>query len=338
MSVDALTKEIQSGKILPVYVLYGEEDYLLDKIVHLIDTEGVVLQKSERDFNRQVLFGPETQASAVLNSCQSFPVMATRRLVILKEAHRMNKKEYDRLIPYLQRPVPSTVLVIVHKDKKAPFGKAGMEAATKHGRVLESKKLYERDVVAWTQSVLAASGIQYDQQLPSLLVTNLGTNLGLIENELEKMLLYLKATGQQQLSTDFMYSMINVDKEFNAFELVSALAQHQSYKAHMIIDRLTQNTKINPPILTINAMYRLFHSVALVHRFQLKDPNAIRTQLKANYYQALDYQAGSRHYNLARTYRNIGLIQEADLLLKGIKYTQMGEDHVLKTLVWKILH
>ncbi|MDP5170330.1 MAG: DNA polymerase III subunit delta [Bacteroidia bacterium] len=338
MTVDAILKEIKSGKFLPLYLLYGEEDYFLDKIVEAIDADGAALKGFERDFNREVVLGPETNASAVLNACQSFPVMAQRRLIMIKEAHRMNKKEWDRLIPYFKKPVPSTTLVILSKDKKAPFGKAGMDAINANGRIVESKKLYDRDVVSWVDTALAASGLSYDRGLPALLVTNLGTNLGLIEQELEKMFLYLKATKQTALTNEFVYSMINVDKEFNAFELVGAIAQKQNYKAHMIVDRLTQNTKINPSVLTINAIYRLFHSIALVHRFQLKDPNSIKAQLKANYYQALDYQAGSRNYNLARTYRNIGYIQEADLMIKGQVATNMGEDHILKTLVWRILN
>lgn len=337
MSVDATLKEIASQKIAPLYFLYGEEDYFLDKVADALDTEGVVLQAHERDFNREVLMGPETTSSTILNACQSFPVMAQRRMVILKEAHRMNKKEWERLGPYLSKPVPSTVLVILHKDRKLPVGKKIADAMKKHGRVVESKRMYERDVINWVQGYLQSSGLSFDKGLPAILVTNLGTNPGLIENELEKIYLYLKATKQTTLTNEFVYSMINVDKEFNAFELVNALAKKQNYRSHMIIDRLTQNTKINPPVLILNAIYRLFHSVALVHRFQLRDPNSIKHQLRVNYFQAQDYQAASNNFNIARTYRNISLVQRADLMVKGQIRTQMGQAHIMKTLVMDLL-
>lgn len=337
MSVAATLTEIANQKIAPLYFLYGQEDYFLDKIYDALDAEGVVLQPHERDFNRQVLMGPETNASAILNACQSFPVMAQRRMVILKEAHRMNKKEWERLGPYLTKPVPSTVLVVLHKDRRLPVGKKISDAMKKQGRVVESKKMYERDVINWVQSYLQQSGLSFDKGLPAILVTNLGTNPGLIENELEKIFLYLKATKKSAISNEFVYSMINVDKEFNAFELVNALAKNQSYRSHMIIDRLTQNTKINPPVLILNAIYRLFHSVALVHRFQLRDPNSIKNQLKVNYFQAQDYQTASRNFNIARTYRNISLIQRADLMVKGQIRTQMDPAHIMKTLVMNLL-
>lgn len=337
MSVDTTLREISQQKIAPIYLLFGEEDYFLDKVAEALDADGVVLHPHERDFNRQVLLGPETTTSAILNACQSFPVMAQRRLVILKEAHRMNKKEWEKLGPYLKQPVPSTVLVLLHKDRKSPVGKKLSEAILTNGRIVESRRMYERDVIQWTNGYLQQSGLSFDKGLPTILVTNLGTNPGLIENELEKMFLYLKATKQTALTNDFVYSMINVDKEFNSFELVNALAKKQGYRSHMIIDRLTQNTKINPPVLILNAIYRLFHSVALVHRFQLRDPNSIKHQLKVNYYQAQDYQSAAGHYNLAKTYRNISLIQQADLKVKGQIRTQMSQSHILKTLVMELL-
>ncbi len=337
MNHESILKEIQEQQIVPLYFLYGDEGYFLDKVAQRLDEDGVVVQAHERDFNREVFIGPETTAGAILNACQSFPVMAQRRLVILKEAHRMNRNEWEHLIPYFHQPVPSTVLVILYKDRKLPFGKKGKEGFQNHGRMLESRRMYDRDMIKWVHNALATSGFSFDKDLPVILVTNLGTNPGLIENELDKITLYLKATRQTNISKDFVYSMINVDKDFNAFELSNSLAKHEVYRSHLIIDRLTQNPKINPPVMVLGALFRLFHSIALVHRFQLRDPNSIKHQLGVNFFQAQDYLNGSRHYHVQRTYRNIRLIKDADLAVKGQIPTKMGADHILKTLVMKLL-
>lgn len=264
--------------------------------------------------------------------------MAERRLVILKEAHRMNKSELEKLTPYLKQPVPSTVLVLAFKDRKAGLPRAAVTAAGKNGVNLHAKRLYERDVQRWTEVLLQASGLPFDKEIPLILLTNLGTNLPLIENELEKMLIYLKATKQTRLSKEFVYEIINVDKEFNSFELVGALSKREAYRAHLIIDQLTQNTKLNPPVLVISTLFRFFDQVARVHRFQLRDPNAIKNQLGANYFQALDYLEGSKRYSLGHTYRNIGFIQDADLRIKGQIPSHMDDRHLLKSLVWRLLN
>ncbi len=337
MNAGQIIKDIKEKKFKPIYYLHGEEEYFMDKILKALDTPGVVLQAGEESFNREVLYGPETNISKIVNACRSFPMMASHRLVILKEAHRLNKADNDKLPSYLQQPVPSTIFVLIYRDKRAGLPKKGVEAVKKSGIDFHAKKLYDRDVQQVVEQILKESGFETDPGIPAILVANLGTNLNLIENELEKMFVLLKATQKTKLSKSFVYEMINVDKEFNVFELVNALSERKTYQAHMIIDRLTQNTKINPPTLIVSNLFRFFHYVALVHRYRFKDPNSIKNQLKVNYFQARDYLNGSRSFDLRRTYRNLGYIEEVDRSLKGMMPTHMDERHQLKTLIWKLL-
>ncbi len=132
--------------------------------------------------------------------------------------------------------------------------------------------------------------------------------------------------------------MINVDKAFNVFELVNALSRGNIYKSHLIIDRMTLNEKLYPPVLTVNALFRLFNGIAMVHSYKLRDINAIKHQLGINYYAAQDYSQAAKRYSLERTYEKLLIIREADLKLKGILPGIMSNRHILKTLVLKLLN
>ena len=332
-----LIQQIHAKQFVPVYYLHGEEGYFIDKIVGALDADGAVLSASEAAFNREVFYGPETKTSAILNACQSFPVMANRRLILLKEAHRMAKPEVEKLIPYLKNPVPSSVLVVIFKDRKTGLPKAGVEAIKKYGVNYHARKLYERDIQQWVQGYLKDSGFQVESGIAAILVEHLGTNLNLIENELEKMFIQLRANKETSLSKEFVFRMIDIDKEFNVFELIRALCERKMYRSHMIVDRLSQNTKINPPTLVVGGLFRFFHQVAMVHRNKLRDPNSIKHALGVNYFQAKDYATASQRYSVAQVYRNIGFLQEADLLLKGQIPSLMDQRHIMKTLVWKLL-
>ncbi|MEM9987831.1 MAG: DNA polymerase III subunit delta, partial [Bacteroidota bacterium] len=244
----------------------------------------------------------------------------------------------EKLTSYFQQPVPSTVLVMLFKDRKASLPKAGVAALKKTGINFHAKKLYDRDVQQWVDVLLQERKLDYDAEIPGILVSNLGLNLNLIENELDKIFIYLKATGQAKLSKELVFQMINIDKEFNSFELVSALSQRQVQRSYLIVDRLSQNTKVNPPILIVGALFRFFHHLALVHRHKLRDPNSVKHQLGLNYFQARDCIAATRHYSPSLVYRNLGFIEETDQRLKGMISTQMGEAHILKTLVWRLLN
>ncbi|RMG75489.1 MAG: DNA polymerase III subunit delta [Bacteroidetes bacterium] len=337
MSYPKLLEAIRKKAFSPVYYLHGEEGYFIDKLIEALAADGAVLTEGEAAFNREVFYGPDAKAGAVINACRSFPVMAERRLIIVKEAHRMPKPELEKLGPYLENPVPSSVLVLAFKDRQVGLPKALAAAAKKAGVDYHARKMYERDVQQWTQNLIREAGLEVHPDIPGILVDYLGTNLNLIENELNKMMLVLKAQGKNHLSRELVFEMIDIDKEFNVFALIQALSERRRYRAHMVINRLTQNTKINPPVLIIGGLYRFFHQLALVHKFQLRDPNSIKDTLRVNYYQARDFAQASKQYNKGQVYRNIGYIQDADLALKGLVPTQMDEGHILKTLVWKLL-
>ncbi len=335
MNFNQILEQIQSRKFVPVYYLHGPESYFIDKLTKAIDKE--VLNPTEATFNKSVFYGADTNANQIINSCRSFPVMASHRLTIVKEAQRLNKRDIEKLSKYVEQAVPSTVLVLAFKDRHAGLPKKGAVAAAKIGVDFHAKKLYDRDVQLWVEQYLQESEFEVDRGVAAILVTNLGLNLPLIENELEKMFIFLRATKQQKLSKDFVYEMINVDKEFNVFELIHALSDKQVFRSQMIIDRLTQNSKINPAVLIISNLFRFYHNLALVHNLRLTDANAIRNQLKVNYFAAKDYVLAKRKYSLGVTYRNIRHIQQVDLKIKGMIPTQMNERHILKTLVFQLL-
>ncbi|TAE51919.1 MAG: DNA polymerase III subunit delta [Bacteroidetes bacterium] len=337
-SYTQIMQDIRKGKFAPVYYLFGEEGFFIDKIAEALEAEGAVLQAGEADFNRALMYGPDTTAARIVSECRSFPVMAARRLVIVKEAHRLPKGEAEKLAGYIKQPAGSTVLALLFKDRKAGLPKAAADAADKIGVSFQSKKMYDSDVQKWADEYLRESGFEAEAGIGAALVSNLGPNLNLIENELEKIFINLRAEGKTKLALSFVYQMINVDKEFNVFELIHALSERQTARAHMITDRLTQNVKINPPVLILSGLFQFFHNVALVHRGQFKDPNSIKNALGVNYYQARDYAAAGQKYSPTQTFRNLTYIQEADLMLKGATPTLMDESHILKTLVWKMLN
>lgn len=339
MTFEQIQQQIAAREFAPVYYLHGDETYFIDKLTTALDE--AVLTESEAAFNKTLLYGAETNANQILNACRSFPVMANHRLVIVKEAQRILKTDWDKLAGYLAKPVPSTVLVLAFKllkDRKTALPAALARAVGKSGVDFDAKKMYERDIMKWVADHIKTAGFDADPNVPGVLVSNLGTHINLIENELEKMFILLRAAKAQRLSQDFVYEMINVDKDFNAFELVHALSEGQAYKAHLIVDRLTQNTKINPSILTLNALFRFFQHLGQVHSLNLHDANSIKNQLNVNYFAAKDYAAAKRHYSPGRTWRNLRYIRDVDLMLKGGIPTQMDERHILKTLVWRILN
>ena len=114
MSVEKIFTDWKKGHFKPVYWLEGEEDYFIDKVIAHAETR--ILPASEASFNLTVFYGKDANWADILNACRRYPMFAEKQVVILKEAQQM--RDIDKLEPYFENPLGSTVFIISYKDKK----------------------------------------------------------------------------------------------------------------------------------------------------------------------------------------------------------------------------
>ena len=123
MDFKTLQKNIKSKEFSPVIILQGEEPYFIDKLVDLI--EETAIEEHERDFNQQVIYGKDADLLNLLGVLKQYPMMAERRVVILKEAQDF--KALFELESYLVEPNPTTIFVLAYKyknlDSRTKFAK-----------------------------------------------------------------------------------------------------------------------------------------------------------------------------------------------------------------------
>ena len=112
VSFDSIMADLEARRFVPVYYLMGDESYYIDKISDYIAEH--VLQPEERDFNQTILFGSDVNASQVADTARRYPMMSEYQVVIVKEAQ--NIKNTEALEKYFKQPMPSTILVMCHKN------------------------------------------------------------------------------------------------------------------------------------------------------------------------------------------------------------------------------
>ena len=100
---------IAKKEFSPVYLLHGGEDLLIEEATNAI--LDAALTRDERGFNLDVLYGGEADARDVVSHASSFPMMAERRVVVVREVDKLAQAEI--LANYIERPLPSTCLVLV---------------------------------------------------------------------------------------------------------------------------------------------------------------------------------------------------------------------------------
>ncbi|MFZ0489917.1 MAG: DNA polymerase III subunit delta [Salegentibacter sp.] len=328
-----IVNNIKNGDIRPIYFLMGEEAYYIDKITDFIAEN--VLPEEEKGFNQIVMYGRDTNIDEIVSNAKRFPMMAERQVIIVKEAQDLSRS-IEKLQNYAENPQPSTVLVICYKYKKIDKRKKLYKAASKNGLIFESKRLYDNQVVDWIQKTLKSRGYSISPKASQMLVEFLGTDLGKIDNELQK--LQLISPKGTQITPELIEENIGISKDFNNFELRKAIGMRDSLRAHRIINYFAQNPKDNPLVMTISLLFSYFSQVMQYHGLNDKSKGNVAKQLKVNPYFVNDYVVAARNYPMKKVSQVISLLHETDVKSKGVGAANVSQGDLLKELLVKIMN
>ena len=329
----SILSDLKQKKYKPVYFLMGEEPYYIDVISDYILNN--VLDESEREFNQMVLYGNDVDIKTVINTAKRFPMMSPYQVVVVKEAQ--NIKNLDELSFYLQKPQPSTILVFCYKYGKPDGRKKFVTEIDKTGVLFESKKLYDNQVPAFITSFLKEKGVGIDPKATQILADYLGTNLGNIVNELNKLVIG-KPAEMNAITPELVEKNVGISKDFNNFELLNAIITKDVFKANQIVFYFEQNPKNNPIVLTLTVLYNFFSNLMVYYYLPDKSQGAVARDLGVNPYFVKDYQAAAKNFNGWKTMEIISLLRTYDAKSKGVENSSASDGELLKELVYKILH
>ena len=330
--VKQIVADIRNGKISPLYFLFGEEPYYIDKISQFIEKN--VLSEEEKGFNQMVLYGKESSIDDIVANAKRYPMMAERQVLVVKEAQELSRT-IEQLVDYAENPQPTTVLVICYKYKKLDKRKKLYKSVQKHGVLFESKKLYENQVTEWLRKVLHGKGYSISHKAAILLVENLGTDLSKISKELDKLTLVLPK--ESQITPEDIEEHIGISKDYNNFELKKAIGERDVLKASKIIKYFSQNPKDNPFVLTITLLHNFFAQLLQYHGLNDHSPKNVASALRINPYFVGEYQVAAKNYPMKEVSSIISHLREMDLKVKGVGANAIPPSDLLKELLAKII-
>lgn len=332
MKFDQIITDLKNKNYQPLYLLAGEEAFFIDEISNYIEEN--VLDEGEKEFNQTVVYGKDTDVASIIGYAKRFPMMSNYQVVIVKEAQSI--KNLDELIPYIEQPLRSTLLVICYKYKKIDKRKALVKKADKLGVFFESNKLYENKIPEWINQQLIKNNYTIQPKAAVILTEFLGTDLSKVSNEINKLMINLP-TGSD-ISPSHIEENIGISKDFNVFELQSALGKKNIYKANQIINYFASNQKDNPLIKVVGILYSFFSKILIYHHLIDKNRNSVASALSVNPFFVQDYQIAARNYSADKLNRIISSLKEYDLKSKGVNNASATDGELMKELIFKILH
>lgn len=236
VTIKALKSALESGRFDPVYLFHGADDYLKEeKVRALIDR---ATNPSTRDFNLEVLRGAETDVTRLASALEALPMLAERRVVVLRDPAAMKKPARERLERHLAHPAADTCLVLV-----VPSGSKPEADQLKQASAVEFRSLTEDELAQWIMlRAEQVGGVPIAADAAALLASYGGNDLALLAGELQKLAAY---TNGAPIGREAIEAVTGVRPGHTLADLLDLAAARETTKAVALVEEVLAQPKMS---------------------------------------------------------------------------------------------
>jgi DNA polymerase III subunit delta len=328
IAIEQLKQSIKNKKIAPVYFIHGTEPFLIERLTKA--TIQAALEPGSEDFNLNVLYGNEVDGAQIVNAAMAYPMMASRRVVLVKNIHLMNESNLAFVAKYVEKPSLSTCFLMT--CEKAISKKSLIQRIVDSSTVIEVKSLYDSDIPQWIIATLSEQGFTIADDALRMLHAYCGTSLSDIQSEIDKIVLNLGERKKIELQD--VESVIGAHRQFNIFELCNAVGTRNMKKSIYILNQMLQLGELPTGILAM--VVRHFTILAKIK--DLKDRkmtnNEICKSVKLSSFFINGYIQQAASYSLNQLGIIFTHLLEAD---ESLKSSYQKPKLVLEILFFKIM-
>ncbi len=228
-----LKTAIDTGSFDPVYVLCGDDDYTKEEALRQLLAAAV--DPAMRDFNVDVRRGPDLDPAGLRSVLEQLPMMAERRVAVIRDAHGLKKAAMAVLDAYLERPSRDTVLVLILPAGEAP-GKTWPARTT----VVTFAPLGEDQMGKWIVKHLPTAEGSITPSAAALLAAHVGNDLAQMAGELDKLASY---TNGGVIDDDAVQAVVGIRHGETLADLLDRVAARDAAGALAMLPRVMAQPK-----------------------------------------------------------------------------------------------
>jgi DNA polymerase-3 subunit delta len=222
----------KTGKLKNLYLFYGEEQYLMLKTINYL--KSVLLSPGTMEVNATTLEGKAVTHTDIVQTCESFPMFGSNRLVIVRDFPFNSSSDWNELDSYLKRLPVYTYLILtaLNPDKRRKLYKTIKEI----GEIVEFKPLDSRHMLQRAKSIFNKAGKEIEPHALNTLVQTANGDLSMLENEAEKLINF---TGDKaKITVTDMSAICSFTAYEKIFGLLDAIGTRNAKDAIVILNRM----------------------------------------------------------------------------------------------------
>ena len=354
-----LKAEIREGNFRSLYVLYGEETFLIGKLIDsltelLIEPNCNALDRVVFDCSGQpTRLDPERLTAEVMTP----PFLSRRKLVIVRQSTWLSsgnvkadtetsgegptaeeetdddgpasgsarKGRQDSLIRLLER-LPDSVCLVFVETKVDKRLKQLVNLIEQKGVLAEIGREQPKILQQWVDAECRRRGIQIAPAAAESLIDRCDMSMQVIWQELSKLFLYCEYAGLKVVDLDLIADISLPDLRGNIFSLTDALSDGQTEKALQLVDTLISQRQ---PVQLIQFMLAR-HFRQLICAAELGRPEKITAELKVLPFVANRLASQARRFTIPVLEDLYARCFDTDML---VKTGQISDRLALETLL-----
>lgn len=263
MSYRNFLDEIKKGLPLANYILVSSDPFLHTEALSLIKA---LIPDTERDFNLHAFDLqsnggiPFEQILDVLNTVPFFSDRSARKFVIIENFQKLSRKDLIKLEQYISRPSESSVMILLNlgnlkKDTRDRL--KGLRQITLDIR--------ENEIPFWVKQKAKSRGFEILDNAVDYLLGTIGTDLGMLSSELDKLMLI----GKSVIRKEDISEIIRGSRTYNPFDLVNAIRSKDTEKVFRIYKVLSETEEPYSLLGVLNWLY----AQSIANKNSAKDKN-----------------------------------------------------------------
>lgn len=240
-----LNRHLEKKEICPVYYLYGNETYLIEEAMRKI--ESLIISPGFKDFNYETYFGGNDRAQDIINTAHTIPVMAKKRLIVVKEADRLLEKNLEAFTSYISKPSPSSCIVFI--GEKVDSRKRFFLQFEKRGVIAQLNHPMERDLPYWVKHLAQRCGKEITKDAIAFLVEVVGGNLQEMYSEIEKVSVSIR--DKSTIEIEDLETLVTELKLENIFDLIDSLGNKDRERVLVLLQKILASGEDHLKILAM---------------------------------------------------------------------------------------
>jgi len=275
----AQPKDTPSPAFKSLYVIVGQDAYLVGQ-----DVEKLLSRLLEPDQRDMALYQPEAEkadGAEVLDELRTLPFLASRRVVLIKEAEPFVTAYAELLEKYLDHPSPTGVLILTVGTWDSRRRLSKKVAADNRAELIEVGEIKPWHMSGFASTCAQEKGVRLGPGAAELIVELIGNETGRVAAEIDKLIMFKHPA--KMITVEDVEELIGASRMFNAFEVIESLSGQDKGVAFDRLRRMFQASR-DAEYTVIGAFAfhfrRLFRCKALIEKGESEQAAMLKTGVK----------------------------------------------------------